>query len=257
MREQGPGSPSGAGAPSPDAGTVPARGRAWGMQGRADPAPGVRGPVLVPAPPEQGLGRGRHGRPPCTLTHRRNEPIGKGACTRRGLGPARRQDQRPVAFPGRPISGRGRSASGEDAPTPLHYCVLPSPAHLARLLLPSKALAAAPGTAPSAPQSRDGPRPRGDAACTPTSPAAGAGDPTVGEALTPLPGTERVTDLRTGVREASRGDSPRLTFETRVLRGGGRIVGEPQAGATVCPERRRWGFTPAWSAYAHQAAGLG
>lgn len=118
MWEQGPGSPSGAGAPSPDAGTVPARGRAWGMQGRADLAPGVRGPVLVPAPPEQGLGRGRHGRPPCTLTHRRNEPTGKGACTRRGLGPARRQDQRPVAFPGRPISRRGRSASGEDAPTP-------------------------------------------------------------------------------------------------------------------------------------------
>lgn len=108
MWEQGPGSPSGAGAPSPDAGTVPARGRAWGMQG----------PVLVPAPPEQGLGRGRHGRPPCTLTHRRNEPTGKGACTRRGLGPARRQDQRPVAFPGRPISGQGRSASREDAPTP-------------------------------------------------------------------------------------------------------------------------------------------
>lgn len=156
-----------------------------------------------------------------------------------------------------PLAGRDGRRTGRTPPPPLHYCVLPSPAHLARLLLPSKALAAAPGTAPSVPQSPDGPSPRGDAARTPTSPAAGAGDPTVGEALTPLPGTEQVTDLRTGVREASRGDSPRLTFETRVLRGGGRIVGEPQAGATVCPERRRWGFTPAWSAYAHQAAGLG
>lgn len=121
--------------PSPDAGTVPARGRAWGMQGRADPAPGVRGPVLVPAPPEQGLGRGRHGRPPCTLTHRRNEPTGKGACTRRGLGPARRQDQRPVAFPGRPISGRGRSASREDAPTPPPLLRSPVPGPLGPALV--------------------------------------------------------------------------------------------------------------------------
>lgn len=150
--------------PKPYAGTVPARGRAWGMQGRADPAPGLRGPVLVPAVPQS---KAWGGGGPATPVHAprtggksfvlKKRGTGKGASSSlRGFGPSRRQDQPPSAIPGRPTSGRGWSAIGADAPAHLRYCILPFPVHLARLLLPSRELAAALGTPPSAPRSRDG-----------------------------------------------------------------------------------------------------
>lgn len=103
-----------------------------------------------------------------------------------------------AAVPGRPTSGRGWSAIGADAPARLRYCILPFPVHLARLLLPSRELAAALGTPSSAPRSRDG---RGSRA----EPAQGRGPcPHVPRGQRWGPGPSRGSSAPGGVdREAS------------------------------------------------------